>query len=173
MCGSFSARTQSGVTFRLVDDKKKYIVKGDAIQLQQTLLNLMNQCEGRHAGKSGIAGAGSYDPRRRSAPDEIVLDPPPEVKVPPDQSFCVIRVEDTGTGIDPAVKARIFEPFFTTKPVGKGTGMGLAMAYGTILAHNGWLQCCNLPERGAAFDIILPVADKSTKSESKRKGVSS
>ena len=87
----------------------------------------------------------------------IELDPPPEVKLDSRRKLCAIRVEDTGTGIDPAVKARVFEPFFTTKPVGKGTGMGLAMAYGTILAHNGWLQCCNLPGRGAAFDIILPI----------------
>ncbi|MBO4631303.1 MAG: histidine kinase, partial [Lentisphaeria bacterium] len=65
-----------------------------------------------------------------------------------------------GPGIDPEIRSRIFEPFFTTKPVGEGTGMGLAMAYGTVIAHNGWIQVQNLFPHGAAFDIILPVIEK-------------
>ena len=77
------------------------------------------------------------------------------------RDYKTIRVEDTGTGIDPEILPRIFEPFFTTKPAGEGTGMGLAMAYGTIIAHNGWIQVQNLPGRGAAFDVILPIIKKS------------
>ena len=61
-----------------------------------------------------------------------------------------------GPGIDKKVIHRIFEPFFTTKPVGEGTGMGLAMAYGTLITHNGWIQCCNVPGAGAAFDMVIP-----------------
>ena len=152
----FLPGTQSGITFRILDDGRRYIVRGDAIQLQQTLLNLMinakDAMQSNTESEEQILTIRIGDPQAMG----IALDPPPEVKPDPARKFCVIRVEDTGTGIDPAVKSRVFEPFFTTKPVGKGTGMGLAMAYGTILAHNGWLQCGNLPGRGAAFDVILP-----------------
>ena len=153
----FLPGTQSGITFRIIDDGRKYIVRGDAIQLQQTLLNLM--INAKDAMQSNPDSEEQILTIRIGEPHAmgIELDPPPEVKLDSRRKLCAIRVEDTGTGIDPAVKARVFEPFFTTKPVGKGTGMGLAMAYGTILAHNGWLQCCNLPGRGAAFDIILPI----------------
>ena len=144
----FLPGTQSGITFRIFDDGRRYIVRGDAIQLQQTLLNLMINAKDAMQGNA-------------ESEEQILTIRIGEVKMDPARKLCVIRIEDTGTGIDPAVKSRVFEPFFTTKPVGKGTGMGLAMAYGTILAHNGWLQCGNLPRRGAAFDVILPVEQVS------------
>ena len=157
----FLPGTQSGITFRIFDDGRRYIVRGDAIQLQQTLLNLMinakDAMQGNAESEEQILTIRIGDPHALG----IALDPPSEVTPDPARKLCVIRIEDTGTGIDPAVKSRVFEPFFTTNPVGQGTGMGLAMAYGTILAHNGWLQCGNLPRRGAAFDVILPVEQVS------------
>ncbi|HJZ94812.1 MAG TPA: PAS domain S-box protein [Gemmataceae bacterium] len=70
--------------------------------------------------------------------------------------FVRVTVEDTGPGIDSAILSRIFEPFFTTKPVGQGTGLGLAMAYGIVHQHKGWIQCRSRPGMGARFDIYLP-----------------
>lgn len=67
-----------------------------------------------------------------------------------------IRVEDSGSGIDPAIKDQIFEPFFTTKNVGEGTGLGLSTVYGIIKQHNGYIFVDNKSGGGAVFDIYLP-----------------
>ncbi|HRD02786.1 MAG TPA: cache domain-containing protein [Candidatus Saccharicenans sp.] len=69
----------------------------------------------------------------------------------------IIRVADTGVGINKENLKRIFEPFFTTKEKGKGTGLGLAMAYGAIKRHNGTIDVKSKVGEGTEFIIILPV----------------
>lgn len=74
-------------------------------------------------------------------------------------SWCEIRVSDTGTGIPPELQSRIFEPFFTTKPVGKGTGQGLAIAYAVVVEkHHGSLTLESEVGRGTTFIIRIPRA---------------
>ena len=72
-------------------------------------------------------------------------------------SFASVCVEDTGSGIPPEVLPHLFEPFFTTKEVGKGTGMGLASAYGIIKQHDGWIEVDSQPGCGTRFNVFLPV----------------
>jgi CheY-like chemotaxis protein len=67
-----------------------------------------------------------------------------------------LSVEDTGRGMPPDVVGRVFEPFFTTKPPGSGTGLGLAMVYGTVKAHGGWITCQSTLGVGTRFEIFLP-----------------
>ena len=107
----------------------------DADQMKQVLLNLaINACEAMPEG--GTLRIGIH-------PAET----PREVE---------IRVEDTGTGIPKENLGRLFTPFFTTKQIGKGTGLGLPIAYGIIKLHHGRIGVESEPGHGSVFTITLP-----------------
>ncbi|MCC5619870.1 ATP-binding protein, partial [Nostoc sp. CHAB 5715] len=68
-----------------------------------------------------------------------------------------IRIADNGTGISEEIQKRVFDPFFTTKAVGKGTGLGLAVAYSIMSTHGGQINLVSKLGQGTEFEIILPV----------------
>jgi two-component system, cell cycle sensor histidine kinase and response regulator CckA len=81
-------------------------------------------------------------------------------------AYVAIQVSDTGTGIDPNLKARIFEPFFTTKPQGAGTGLGLATVYAIAAQNGGFITCDSSVGVGTTFTVYLPFTEGSiTKDE--------
>ena len=108
-------------------------VNGDENQLQQVLLNLsLNACEAMPDGGTLTIST--------SAQDGKVL----------------VKVADTGCGVEEEHLDRIFEPFFSTKPVGKGTGLGLSVSYGIIQQHGGTLEVESDQSKGTCFTIALP-----------------
>ena len=72
-------------------------------------------------------------------------------------TFVALVVADSGTGMSEETRSRIFEPFFTTKPAGEGTGLGLAMVYGTVHSHRGLITVDTTLNVGTTFSIYLPV----------------
>ena len=79
--------------------------------------------------------------------------------------FIAITVADTGFGMTPEVLQHLFEPFFTTKAVGKGTGLGLATAYGIVKQHGGWIEVDSERGGGSVFRIFLPRGDAAEVAE--------
>ena len=130
------------------------VVDGDAALLQSALMNM--GINAGHAMQSG--GTLTYSLER------IVLDAPycaaSPFAIEPGE-YAEISVRDTGCGIDAAVLRHIFEPFFTTKEQGKGTGLGLAAVYGTVLDHGGAVTVYSERNRGTVFHIYLPLTDQS------------
>lgn len=115
-------------------------VRGNAIQLEQVLINLINN------GKDAILGTGDAG--------NIVV----ESEINDDR--VLIRVTDSGGGIPDHVMPHIFEPFFTTKPVGKGTGLGGSISYGIVREMHGDIWAEN-SDGGAQITISLPLMVKN------------
>jgi PAS domain S-box-containing protein len=117
----------------------------DAAQIQQVLLNLCTNAWQALPGQSGSIGV----ELSRDAGDTAAA------------GHARLRVSDDGCGMDEATRARIFEPFFTTKPVGQGTGLGLAVVHGIVVASGGRIEVDSAPGRGTRIDILLPLREPS------------
>ena len=72
-------------------------------------------------------------------------------------TYIEIRASDTGVGMDETTRRRIFEPFFSTKDPGRGTGLGMAVVFGIIESHQGFIHVDSLPGEGSTFTIHIPV----------------
>jgi len=134
-------------------DAGQATVLGDPGQLQQVVLNL--SINGRDAMPDG--GRLTFRTWRQVLDAEQLLPHPgaePGV-------FVSLSVSDTGVGIEKKNLRRIFEPFFTTKDAGKGTGMGLAMVYGIVKAHHGFIDVESEAGKGTTFTVCLPATDTS------------
>ncbi|NTW35384.1 MAG: hybrid sensor histidine kinase/response regulator, partial [Syntrophobacteraceae bacterium] len=126
-------------------------VFADATQLEQVLMNLaVNARDAMPNGGTLEIEASNVVVHEGSRSGQPELTP---------GKYVLIRVSDTGHGMDRATLEHIFDPFFTTKEVGKGTGLGLAMVYGIIKNHHGHITCRSQPGAGTAFEIHLPAVD--------------
>ena len=130
---------------------KDVISMADAGQIEQVLLNLATNA--RDAMPNG--GHLTLDTQRVELDDTFIR----SHGYGEPGMFTVISVSDTGSGMDKETMAKIFEPFFTTKEVEKGTGLGLAMVYGIIKQHNGYINVYSEPGSGTTFRLYLPAIE--------------
>lgn len=131
------------------------IINADMHQIEQVLMNLAtNARDAMPDGGTLTITTGELEI------DEKYIQTHHEGKV---GKYAVLSITDTGTGMDEETKKNIFDPFFTTKEVGKGTGLGLAMIYGTIKQHNGFINVYSKPGEGSTFKIYLPLAESEVK----------
>jgi nitrogen-specific signal transduction histidine kinase/ActR/RegA family two-component response regulator len=128
-------------------------VRADPIQLDQVLLNLA--INARDAMPQG--GVLTVQTKSVQLSAEYVATRPGTAIRP--GSFSVLVVSDTGTGMDRDTMKHVFEPFFTTKPVGKGSGLGLAMVYGIVKQSGGYIWPYSEAGLGTTFKIYLPFTE--------------
>ncbi len=129
-------------------------VNADVGMIEQVLINLIVNA------RDAMPQGGSID----ITTEAINLDAS-QVEIHPEARlgrYLAITISDTGTGIYPEYLPRIFEPFFTTKPPGTGAGLGLAIVYGIVKQHQGWIDVSSQLGQGTTFKIFLPANPPDT-----------
>ncbi|MBI5075935.1 MAG: PAS domain S-box protein [Nitrospirae bacterium] len=125
-------------------------VFADAGQIEQVLMNLVTNA------RDAMPGGGRIEIRTEAVlMDSTFIDAHGYGKT---GSYALLSVSDNGEGMDAKTREKIFEPFFTTKEQGKGTGLGLAMVYGIIKQHEGFINVDSEPGKGTVFMIHLPLS---------------
>jgi CheY-like chemotaxis protein len=126
------------------------VVKADPSQLQQVLMNLTVNA------RDAMPDGGTFTIRVQS----VELDAADPIR-PPEMApgeYVLLRVSDTGSGMDAATLSHLFEPFFTTKELGKGTGLGLSIVYGIVKQSDGYVYVDSKLGSGTAFRVYLRCA---------------
>ena len=127
-------------------------VKVDKSQLEQAVVNLAVNA------RDALPAGGKLELETRAV---TLTSDPARADVRPGE-YAELTVRDSGHGMEPATIARIFEPFFTTKPLGKGTGLGLAMVYGFIKQSGGHITVESVVGEGTTFRLLLPLVDEGS-----------
>jgi two-component system cell cycle sensor histidine kinase/response regulator CckA len=149
-------RTQKEISIFTKLDPDVWMVEIDQGQIEQVLLNLyVNAWQ-------AMPGGGSLYLETKNITLNGNESQPYHVK-PGD--YVRISVTDTGVGMDDRTQERIFEPFFTTKEMGRGTGLGLASAYGITQSHGGFINVRSAKGEGTTFVIHLPALKKKIEEE--------
>ncbi len=147
---TFARMRKDIVIYRdLAEDLKNILA--DKGQIEQVLLNLMvNAADAMPTG-------GKLFLKTRNATHRDI--PSKGYAVTPGH-YVELKVSDTGSGMEQEVIARIFDPFFTTKKKGRGTGLGLASAYGIVKGHNGYIDVESQRNEGSTFFVFFPATER-------------
>jgi PAS domain S-box-containing protein len=145
-------RTRKEILIHKKFQKNPWAVEVDRGQIEQVLLNLFV-----NAWQAMPTGGDIFLETENVTLKEEDWDKPYTLN---QEKYVKIAVADTGVGMDKRTLGRIFEPFFTTKEVSRGTGLGLASAYGIIKNHNGMIEVTSDMGHGTTFTIYLPKSAK-------------
>jgi len=144
-------RTKKEITIIIKNQENIWTVEVDRNQIEQIMLNLYV-----NAWQSMPGGGELYLETENIVLYEDFVKP----YTVDSGRYVKISVTDTGVGMDKATQERIFDPFFTTKEMGRGTGLGLASAYGIVKNHGGIFTVSSEMGEGAVFSIFLPASEK-------------
>jgi two-component system NtrC family sensor kinase len=128
---------------------KHFIFKSDSNRLTQIFLNLCNNAF-------------------QAMPDGGKLSIKTDEEVSKNETFLVVRISDTGSGIRKDDLRKIFEPFFTTKEPGQGTGLGLSIVHGILQDIGGSIEVTSKEGKGSTFTVKLPIPNLTEKNEVRR-----
>ena len=145
-------RTKKEIFIETKFHNETLVVEADRMQIEQVLLNLYI-----NAWQAMPEGGALRLETKDVALGEKICKP---YQVAPGR-YVHVSVTDTGTGMDPKILQHIFDPFFTTKEKSRGTGLGLASAYGIIKNHGGIINAHSQKGCGATFNIYLPISEES------------
>jgi len=137
------------------------VINADPVQVEQILLNLAVNAKDAMPESGGKL---TIETRNITLDEEycrMYLESKPG-------QYVMISVSDTGHGMSQETMQHIFEPFFTTKGEGKGTGLGLAMVYGIMKHHEGFINCYSEPGHGTTFRIYFPVVSTELEEDSEQ-----
>ncbi|MBW1768934.1 MAG: response regulator, partial [Deltaproteobacteria bacterium] len=151
-------RTKKEVTIHRELAEDLFTIEADRRQVRQVLLNLfVNAADAMPKGGDLIVKAMNATHHNMKGK---AYDPKPG-------NYVMLMVTDNGIGMDKETMERIFDPFFTTKEVGRGTGLGLAAAYGIIKGHSGYIDVDSRKGHGSTFTIYLPASEKKAQKVAK------
>ncbi len=149
-------RTHKEIEIRLEPEDGLWTVEVDRGQIEQVLLNMyVNAWQAMPSGGELRLATANLTLTEETAP--------PYSALPGD--YVAVTVSDTGIGMDSQTRQKIFDPFFTTKERGRGSGLGLASAYGIIKNHGGLIHVTSVKGQGSSFTILLPASHKSLSPE--------
>jgi len=151
MVSFLQSMVPSSIKLEVAVIREPGMVAADCGQLQAVVMNLA---------VNAVDAIGTRPGQLTYTLDRVVPDAAKAAALPgleAGRPYALIRVKDDGDGMDEKTLARVFDAFFTTKPVGKGTGLGLAMAQDVVTKHGGVITVRSMKGRGTTFEIYLPV----------------
>ncbi len=149
-------RTRKEIHIREKFEENLRTVEVDRRQIEQMLLNIyINAWQ-------AMPGGGDLYVQTENVIIDQDYSKPYQVE---EGNYVKVSITDTGVGMDEATRQRIFDPFFTTKEMGRGTGLGLASAYGIIKNHHGFINVYSEKGEGTTFNIYLPPSEKEVVTE--------
>jgi PAS domain S-box-containing protein len=139
----------AAVTLSVDLQDEPLFVRADTTQIQQVLMNLCT-----NAWQALRTSSGHIEVRMNSV--TVDIETARQLNDIPPGQYARLTVIDNGQGMDEATQARVFEPFYTTKEINKGTGLGLAVAHGIVMAHRGAIAVNSAVGQGTTFTVYLP-----------------
>ncbi len=144
-------KTHPNITVAANRGAELYTIAGDRSQLEHVLINIFNNAA------DAMPEGGELFIKTMNVNHEQIRRR--NYKIKPGE-YVLVMVADTGVGMEQKTRRRIFEPFFTTKELGRGTGLGMASAYGIIKGHGGYIDVDSQRGYGSTFFVYLPASSR-------------